>query len=62
MDESFTYMFENYGRLPNHHSGAVRDDEYEIGRLDTFKEVQVEFLEDILVSQDWLPVCRVVIF
>ena len=55
-------MFENYGHLPNHHSGAVRDDEYEIGRLDTFTEVQVEFLEDILVSQDWLPVCRVVIF
>jgi len=44
-------------------SGAVRvDDEYEIGRLDTLKEVPVEFLEDILVSQDWLPVCGVVIF
>jgi len=38
------------------------DDEYEIGRLDTFKEVPLEFLEDILVSQDWLPVCGVVIF
>jgi len=56
-------MFENYGHLPNHHSGAVRvDDGNIVGRLDTFKEVPVEFLEDILASQDRLPVCGVVIF
>ena len=56
-------MFENYGHLPNHHSGAVRvDDGNIVGRSDIFKEVSVDFLEDILVSQDWLPVCGVVIF
>ena len=56
-------MFENYGHLPNHHSGAVRvDDGNIVGRLDTFKEVSVDFLEDTLVSQDRLAVCGVVIF